>query len=471
MVVLPELSSGVRAALKSLPAVDDLLKAFPPADYNLPRQTVVRLIRTEIDGLRHKLRTGDVAPANTDYLAQRISTGLDRLSQPHIRQVINGTGVVLHTGLGRAPLSADLLQRTLARLSGYTSLEFDVSSGQRGERLAAVSQLLADLTGAEAGVVVNNNAGAVLLMLNAVAQAKEVIVSRGQQVEIGGSFRIPDVISKSQARMEAVGTTNRTHLKDFEQAITADTGAILFVHPSNFKVLGFTNFPGIPELAQLAHDHDLPLLVDLGSGSLLKQPVIGADEPTVAEVLAASADVVTFSGDKLIGGPQSGILVGSQHWMDTIHTCQLYRALRCDKLILSILEEVLKTYRTDVDFTGDNLSLTLLNRDRDQMRAQADAILAAISALFKAETNLTVVDTLVEAGSGSLPGVQLPSLAFNFAASSISNHQLALKFRQCEPPVIGYIHKDSYYIDLKAVPESSNTDLARAIIEVLTSTR
>ncbi|MCK4578413.1 MAG: L-seryl-tRNA(Sec) selenium transferase, partial [Candidatus Marinimicrobia bacterium] len=297
-------------------------------------------------------------------------------------------------------------------------------------------------------------------------------ISRGQLVEIGGSFRIPEVISKAGAIMVEVGTTNRTHLSDYEQAIGAETAALLYVHPSNYRVEGFTGEVSLEELAVLARRKKLPLLMDLGSGSLLNQPVDGiTDEPSVAAVLKAGTHIATFSGDKLLGGPQSGIAVGKNRWLKRMHANPLYRALRCDKLTLALLEQTLRTYIDRKSYREANLSLTLLNRDREQLHKQALKILEGLKAEVLKKGEIKVIDSEVEAGSGSLPGKQLDSVALAFYVKGTSPSTLAKRFRQAQTPVLGYIRRNAFHIDLKAVPERDTAQLASAINEVLSSTR
>ncbi|UCH10652.1 MAG: L-seryl-tRNA(Sec) selenium transferase, partial [Fidelibacterota bacterium] len=309
-----------------------------------------------------------------------------------------------------------------------------------------------------------------LLMINTISYGKEVIVSRGQQVEIGGSFRMPDVIGKAQARMVEVGTTNRTHLSDYEEAITEETGALLFVHTSNYRVRGFTTSVAVQDLAALAQKHKLPLLVDLGSGSLSDQPVPGvAREPSIASVLRAGADVVSFSGDKLLGGPQAGLVAGRNKWLKRLHKNPLYRALRCDKVTLALLEQILRTYVDPKTYSSENLTLGLLNRDRAELRRQADNILDRLTPQAREGAEIRIVESVVEAGSGSLPQVEIPSIALAIDKPGMSPDELAGQFRQCRHPVVGYVRRSRYYIDLKAIPLEKSDLLVQSMEEVLGS--
>ena len=469
---MAEPAPGVRGALQSLPSVDDLLTAFPPENYRVNRPQARAAVRTVLAELRERVRAGEQLPDLPSIARAQVRAELESLARPRLAPVLNGTGVVLHTGLGRAPLSNAVLDRAFTSLGGYASLELDLASGKRGERLAIVADIFKALTPTEGAVVVNNNAAAVLLMLNTAADGQEVVVSRGQQVEIGGSFRMPDVIAKAQARLVEVGTTNRTHLADYEQAITPQTGAILAVHTSNYRVQGFTKEVAVAELAALAKRKRLPLLVDLGSGSLLEEPVRGAAaEPSVGAMLGAGADLVSFSGDKLLGGPQSGMLLGREKWLKRLCKNPLYRALRCDKVTLALLEQTLRTYSDAATFGPDNLALRLLNRGRKELRAQADDLLARLSSDCRAGSTIEVLESTVEAGSGSLPQVAIPSIVLAISRPGTSPSQLALRFRQAARPVVGYIHRGQYSIDLKAIPLERNDLLARAMEEVLPSDR
>ena len=467
---MPEPSAKARAALKALPSVDDLLKVFPPENYPLPRRQLLAAVRAVLAEARKTLLAGEAIATPEKWVRETVKAQLAELAQPNLRPVLNGTGVVLHTGLGRAPLGNDIIDRAACATAGNANLELDLSSGRRGERLDLVADLLRTLTGAQDVLVVNNNAAAVLLMLNSLAEGREVIISRGQLVEIGGSFRMPDVIAKAGVSMMEVGTTNRTHLADYEQAISERTAALLVVHTSNYRVSGFTAGVPVAELAPLARRKRLPLMMDLGSGSLLAEPVPGVtDEPEVSQVLKAGADLVSFSGDKLLGGPQAGIIVGRKKWLRRLHQNPLYRALRCDKVTLALLEQTLRTYIDRTSFRPENLALRLLNRGREDLAVQARELLERLPESLIKDDDIKVVESEVEAGSGSLPGVALPSMALAVAVPGESAGRLAARFRQAQSPVVGHVHRGRYYIDLKAIPTEKNHLLAEALEEVLLS--
>ena len=334
---------------RSLPSVDACLRWLEESFPSTPHSVLLECSRALLDELREDIRSGrvtDEAALSPSAVKPRLEALVARKDRPRLRRVINGAGVVVHTNLGRSVLAKEAQEAVRIAASGYSNLEFDLETGERGSRISLVEELLCSLTGAEAALVVNNNAAAVLLMLDTLCKGGEVLLSRGQLVEIGGSFRIPDVMERSGATLREVGTTNRTHLADYERALSENTRAVLWVHPSNYRIIGFHSSVPANELADFAHAHQLPMLEDLGSGSLMDFSRWGLhDEPTVPEVLRQGTDVVTFSGDKVLGGPQAGIIVGLKVYVDQMKKNQLLRALRCDKLTLAALEATLRLYR------------------------------------------------------------------------------------------------------------------------------
>lgn len=447
--------------LKTIPSVSEILAGLP-ADINLPQAYSVRLINQYLDEFRSQARRGKLSATRRDMINATVAYVMD-YHIPRIKNIINGTGIILHTGLGRAPISGKHLERLSRRLSGYVNLEYDLPANQRGERNDHVGPVLAALAGAEAGLVVNNNAAAVWLTLNTLAAGQEIIISRGQQVEIGGSFRIPDVIDKSQAVMREVGTTNRTHLRDYREAIGDKTGAILWAHTSNYRIAGFTAAVSLAELVSLGAEFNLPVIADLGSGALIDFADYGLPhELTIAQVMEQGVDVATFSGDKLLGGPQSGLIVGQSRLIRRIHQNPVYRAVRCDKLIISLLEDVLGTYGNEEPVLT-NLTLELLTTGREILRSRGEDILAALPAGKQEELGLVLVESEVEAGSGSLPTATIPSIALRFKPPSISATRLARALRTGGDPVVGYLRDQQFFIDLKAVLPTQITRLVAAI--------
>ena len=423
---------------------------------------VVETIRAQLASLRSSARNGQQLPTKKE-ITLKILAEIDRLNRPGLSQVINGTGIVLHTGLGRAPISPKLAADVAREASTYTALEFDLETGKRGERLDHISALLTSLTGAEAALAVNNNAAALILALNTVADKKEVVISRGQLVEIGGTFRIPDVIEKSGAVMREVGTTNRTHLKDYEKGVNSETAAILYAHTSNYRVEGFTKEVSVAELATVSKKRRIPLIVDLGSGALFDLGKFSLpSDPVVRDVINSGAGVVTFSGDKLLGGPQAGLVCGKKTLISKLHKNPIYRALRCDKITLALLEWTLRSY-TDGSPNSTNLTHKLLTTPRTVLRRRGQKLLASLPKTTVRKLGITVVDSMVEAGSGSLPVESIESVALRFNAKNVKPTELAKRFRTQDSTVVGYIKGNRFTIDLKAVLPAQMKDLSGAI--------
>ena len=448
--------------LRDIPSVSAVLDRIDWRSVQLPRQMVVETIRGQLTSLRSSARNGQQLPTKKE-ITLKILTEIDRLNRPGLSQVINGTGIVLHTGLGRAPISPKLAADVAREASTYTALEFDLETGKRGERLDHISALLTSLTGAEAALAVNNNAAALILALNTVADKKEVVISRGQLVEIGGTFRIPDVIEKSGAVMREVGTTNRTHLKDYEKGVNSETAAILYAHTSNYRVEGFTKEVSVAELATVSKKRRTPLIVDLGSGALFDLGKFSLpSEPVVRDVINSGAGVVTFSGDKLLGGPQAGLVCGKKTLISKLHKNPIYRALRCDKITLALLEWTLRSY-TDGSPNSTNLTHKLLITPRTVLRRRGQKLLASLPKTTVRKLGITVVDSMVEAGSGSLPVESIESVALRFNAKNVKPTELAKRFRTQDSTVVGYIKGNRFTIDLKAVLPAQMKDLSGAI--------
>ena len=441
--------SKTQALLRELPSVDRLLNTAMAVDMTLAygRSLTVESLRHSLDAARSAILSGAAryAPMNA-VLVDEARLWLEQFLAPTLQPVINGTGVIVHTNLGRAPLSEAARQAIDAAAKGYSTLEYDLASGQRGSRTVHAEQLLTRLTEAEAGLVVNNNAAAVLLMLTALCQGKEVIISRGQLVEIGGGFRIPDVMAQSGAKLVEVGTTNRTHLRDYANAITENTAALLVAHHSNYKIIGFTSEPTLAELAQLAHEHNLLLLYDQGSGALLDSSPYGLEpEPTVLDGLAAGADVVAFSGDKLLGGPQAGLLVGRQAIIARLKQHPLARAVRADKLCLAGMAATLTHYLTENALTEIPI-WRMIARPVGEIGDEADTWAARLQERgIRAE----VVDGRSTVGGGSLPGTSLPSRLVALHHTDLE--QLANRLRREKIPVIGRIQDGRFLIDPRTI--------------------
>jgi L-seryl-tRNA(Ser) seleniumtransferase len=422
--------------LRDLPSVDELARE---SDDPL----AVAAARAVLTRAREEIRAG----SEPRDLREQLHAELARVRRPSLRRVVNATGVIVHTNLGRAPLAAEALARVEEVARGYSNLELDLSSGTRGSRQDHVAAILRRLTGAEAAVVVNNNAAAVLLALAALAEGREVLVSRGELIEIGDGFRIPDVLARSAARLVEVGTTNKTRAADYERAIGPETALLLRVHQSNFRVVGFTEQPRLEELAAIAGRHGLPLVDDLGSGSLAaSNSLLLADEPSAREALAAGADVVCFSGDKLLGGPQAGIVVGRAHLVEQLRRHPLQRALRADKLTLAALEGTLQLY---LDAPERIPVLRMLGEDGGAVRARAERLAAAAGG--------SVEETVARVGGGALPLAELPSFA------CAVDEDLAAPLRSGDPPVVGIIRDGRLLLDCRTLADADLDDVALAV--------
>ncbi len=423
-----------RMELRDLPSVDELTRSIGDP-------LAVAAARTVLARAREEIRAG-VDPGD---LARRLETELSSARAPALRRVLNATGVIVHTNLGRAPLPDGALERVLEVGRGYSNLEYDLAEGSRGSRQDHVAAILRGLTGAESAIVVNNNAGAMLLALAALAEGREVLVSRGELIEIGDGFRIPDVLVRSGARLVEVGTTNRTRAADYEHAANEDTALLLRVHQSNFRVVGFTEQPSLTDLAAIARRRNVPLLDDLGSGALLDLH----DEPTVQASLAAGADLVCFSGDKLLGGPQAGIVVGRSDLIERLRRHPLHRALRADKLGLAALEGTLLLYLDPTRALREVPVLRMLHEDAGIVRARAERLAEAVDG--------EVEETVARVGGGALPLAELPSFA------CAVEEDLAMRLRAHEPPVVGIVRDGRLLLDCRTLSGDEVDEVAAAV--------
>ncbi len=462
--------------LRTLPAVDELLHR-PPIQSLLKihsRPLVVDSIRKVLGEKRRTILQGGAEAAaataglTPDQWTEAVEQEVAAAFRPSLRPVINATGVVLHTNLGRAPLSAEALQNVVKVAGGYSNLELSLESGERGSRYEHVEELLCRVSGAESGLVVNNNAGAVFLALNSLAEGKEVIVSRGQLVEIGGSFRIPDVMRKSGARLVEVGTTNRTHLHDYEQAITGETALLLKVHTSNFRILGFTAEVSLKDLAALGGARGLPLMEDLGSGCFIDLSPYGIEhEPTVQETILAGAEVVTFSGDKLLGGPQAGIILGKKKYIDRIKKNPLNRALRIDKLTLAALESTLKVYLDPTQVMKALPALGMLIWPAEEVKKRVGRFRRKLARELPAEYKVTLREDNSQVGGGALPLQALPTWVVAIRPLTLSAASLEEKLRKSDPPVIARVKEEEVLLDLRTVAEEEEAVLLGEVKKAL----
>jgi L-seryl-tRNA(Ser) seleniumtransferase len=447
--------------LRDLPSIDRLL-AHPRAAALLARynrEHVARHCREALAGIRASLRAGasrDGGSGDAEILA-RVEAQLEAGSAPRLRRVVNATGTVLHTNLGRAVLARAAIDAVALAAGESVNLEYDLDRGGRGRREALVESLLCGLTGAEAATVVNNNAAAVLLALNTLADRKEVVVSRGELIEIGGSFRIPEILAKSGAVLREVGTTNRTHPDDYERAIGAGTALLLKVHASNYRIIGFSAEVDLAALVAIGRRRGVPVMEDLGSGALLDLSRYGLPkEPVVAERIAAGADVVAFSGDKVLGGPQAGLLVGRRDLVAAMTRNPLHRALRCGKLTLAALEATLRLYRESPDVAAEIPALRAFTRPLDEIAEAGRLLLPRLQAALGDDFRVSLEDAASQIGSGALPAEEIPTKVMAIRHARESADWIAGRFRSASPPIIGRIRDETFLLDLRTASDPAD---------------
>jgi L-seryl-tRNA(Ser) seleniumtransferase len=479
-------SDAVAAALRALPSVDELLgrPRMAALVQKSGRKLVTSTIRTVLSDARKQISTralgadgGTVDAKNDDDLESLVVSEVENILAPSLRRVINATGVVLHTNLGRAPLARQAVARIVATAPLYNNLEYDLARGERGKRDAHTSRLLAELCGTETAIVVNNNAAAVLLVLHALAKGEEVIVSRGELIEIGDGFRIPDIMAESGAVLREVGTTNRTGIRDYEDAINDRTRLLLRVHPSNFRVTGFTDRPSLEELVALGKNVNLPVYEDLGSGCLADLTAAGIAEPVVRSSGEAGVSVMSFSGDKLLGGPQAGMIAGKKEIVDRIRRNPLFRALRVDKLTIAALEVTLKSYlRGALD---EIPALRMIRLSAAEIGSRAEQLLAKLRPLLPDDVAIQIREGVSVIGGGSTPDQSLPTSLLAIASPRISARQLEENMRRPELqvpgpgksispiPVIGRIEDEQLILDLRTVQIEEEPELIARLAAAL----
>jgi L-seryl-tRNA(Ser) seleniumtransferase len=451
--------------LKELPSVDEILKGPDGIKWckEYPRRYVLKAIREIIDIRRREILEVSSSDLSIQGIYKDIELKIQRLSAFSLRPVINATGIVIHTNLGRSILSDRVLENVKRISSAYSNLEYNIEEGKRGKRYAHITQILKEITEAEGSLIVNNNAAAVLLCLNTLARGKEVIVSRGELVEIGGSFRLPDIMSASGAILREIGTTNKTHLYDYKNAINDNTGLILKVHQSNYRITGFTEDVSIKDLMTLSEKYHLPLMYDLGSGCMVDLKPYGIySEPTVQEIVNSNAHIVTFSGDKLLGGPQGGIIVGKKEHIERIQKNPLTRAVRIDKLTLAAFEATLMEY-IDEDKVIENIpTLKMLLQKPETIRERAKKIASALKRLIK-DAEIKVIEDASKAGGGSLPEIDFPTYAVSIKPKPISVNELEERLRKGTPSVIARIKDDALLLDARTMRGEDIGELVKSI--------
>lgn len=449
-----------RELLQKLPGVDHILELADTDSFfsDVPRTVLTRSVRSVLEALRsaiiendHKLSDGDLADA---AIMETIKTSVRRAMAFNLKRTVNATGIVVHTNLGRSLLAEETVQNLITISTRYSNLEFDLAVGKRGSRYSNVENIICELTGAEAAMVVNNNAGAVLLSLETIARDRKVIVSRGELVEIGGSFRIPDVMAKSGGILCEIGTTNRTHLRDYENAVDDSTALLLKVHKSNYSIVGFTAEVLLQELVTLGAEHSIPVMEDLGSGTFIDFSKYGlVKEQTVQESVATGADIITFSGDKLLGGPQAGFIVGKKEYLDRIKKNPITRALRIDKLTLASLEGTLRLYRDEEKAVQAIPTLRMITEPVEKIAKKAGSLKKMLEKVNRSRLKIDLLDLSSRAGGGSLPHLEFPSKCLGIIVDGISANTIESKLRSNSPPIIGRIEDDYYIIDPRTVQD------------------
>ncbi len=447
--------------LKSLPSVSLIMKKVTRR-LNIHENYLKLLINKELELFRDQIISEDLSINKDEIIDIIIAKVGDKVSSSLVN-IINGTGIVLHTGFGRAPFNGNHLRNIADKLDGYINLEYDLLVDERGDRQSHINEQIASICDADSSLVVNNNAAAVLLTINSFADGSEVLCSRGQIVEIGGSFRISEIINKSGAILKEVGATNRTHIDDYEKAISDKTKLLIWVHTSNYIVKGYTKEVPLEEIVNLGKKHNIPVLADLGSGTFLPLDKFGIPtELPISDVVSKGPDIILFSGDKMLGGPQSGIILASRKIINIIKSNSIYRTVRCDKITIVMLDQIVRSYRRH-GFSNLNLTLSLLTSTREDLDKMGKSILNNIPSKKIKMLGLSIENSLVEAGSGSLPEKNIESVALKFSSSVFSANKLSLLFKKGKVPIIGYIQKDSFFIDLKAILPSQVSKIIKAI--------
>ncbi len=463
--------------LRMLPGIDILMERLgnDPCLGNTPKSVLKTATREVIDEIRGEiLAGGEIAPEAVALspIIERVGGKIRAAMGQNLIPLVNATGVVVHTNLGRSLLPDAALEQVAGVAAGYSNLEFNISTGKRGLRYSCVEELLCEISGAEAALAVNNNAGAVLLALETLARNREVIVSRGELVEIGGSFRVPDVMEKSGAILKEVGTTNRTHPRDYENNINENTGLLLKVHTSNYSLVGFTKAVTLTEMTEIGRETGIPVMEDLGSGTFIDFSRYGlVKEPTVQESIRAGVDIVTFSGDKLLGGPQAGIIIGKKELVDRIKRNPLTRALRIDKLTLAALESTLRLYRDERKAVNEIPTLRMLTLPYEVVARGADRLEKKLLDLGDPRLKVTCRDISSRAGGGALPVMDLPSRCVGVTVAGVSINTVEKMMRLGTPPVIGRIEEETFLMDLRTVQEGEIDIIALALSRILEETR
>lgn len=453
------------STLQKIPSIDKLLqsKQIQESIKKHSRERVVQALRSILKNLRNKIIENNLREISEEKIATEVESIIDNENRSSLKKVINATGTIIHTNLGRSILPDEAIEAMSNSASSMVNLEYDIEKGKRGSRDSHLESLICKLTGAEAATVVNNNAAALMLTLNSLAKRKEVIISRGELVEIGGSFRIPEIMKASSCKMVEVGTTNKTRSADFEEALSEKTGIILKVHTSNYRVVGFTESADMKKLVALGKKNDLPVVEDLGSGAIIDLSQYGLPrEPVVSERIAAGVDIVTFSGDKLLGGPQAGIIVGKKALIKKLNKNPLKRVLRVDKITVAALEALFKLYLNKETIKERLPLLRFMTRPLAEMEKVAEDASKKLKLLFGNEAIIEIKGGVSEIGSGSLPGEELPTKIITITHKKLSPSKLAKLFRNNDPPIIGRISGDKLILDVRCIEKGDELVLEKS---------
>lgn len=456
--------------LRKLPKVDELLQeeSIVRITCTMPRRQALKAVRAALENLRQRIlqdASFDAALLQRHRIVEAVALEIACSKKRSLRRVINGTGVVLHTNLGRAKLSRVAAAAAMEAACGYSTLEYDPKQGQRGSRHSHIEKIICDIAGCEAAMAVNNNAAATMLCLAAMGCGKEIIVSRGELVEIGGSFRVPEIMEQSGAILKEVGTTNKTRISDYEAAIGERTGALMKVHTSNYRIIGFTEEASLSELSALGRARGLPLIYDMGSGLMVDVSAFGIKEPTVKESLAAGTDVLLFSGDKLLGGPQCGLIIGKKEYIQKMKKHPLARVLRVDKMTLAAMEETFRTYYDEARALVEIPVLAMLTREQEALKREAQALAEAVAAACK-DFDVQVVPAEGMVGGGSAPGTTLWGWAVALCSSGCPVAQLEQRLRSGEPPIVGRIAKEKVLLDVRTLTPEDYPVIVRRLLEI-----
>lgn len=458
---------NVNERLRTLPKVDELMK-LPEMEALIAgtsREVAVNIIRESIEEIRKSILGGKNVAADEDAVMHAVKAKLEATDKRSLRRVINGTGILLHTNLGRAKLAERIVDNVVRVTKGYSTLEYNLEDGKRGSRHDHVSAIIASVTGAEAAMVVNNNASATLLCLLAMAHGKEVVVSRGELVEIGGSFRVPEIMENGGTILREVGTTNKTHLSDYENAICDQTAALLKVHTSNYRIVGFTSDVDVKDLSALAAEHQIPMIYDMGSGLLVDLQVYGVDEPTVVKALDDGADVILFSGDKLLGGPQAGIIVGKKEYIEKMKKHALARVVRVDKMTLAAIEETFRIYRDKKQALIEIPVLSMISMSKETLIEKAKTMIDGLSNAC-ANASFSWVEEIGRIGGGSAPMLDLKTIAVSIEPFKMNVSTLETLLRKQEIPVIARIANGKLLLDMRTISDDEIPLVQKVILDI-----